>query len=84
MNCSGHCTDVATRSGPVRAGFARAIAGVLAFASAGARGKRPPVGPEGLRRRAFRFPDIADGAGNARGVRSELGADVRRDGGRGG
>ena len=53
MNCSGHCTDVATQSGPVRAGFARAIAGVLAFASAGARGKRPPVGPEGLRRRAF-------------------------------
>ena len=53
MNCSGHCTDVATQSGPVRAGFARVIAGVLAFASAGARGKRPPVGPEGLRRRAF-------------------------------
>ena len=53
MDCNGHCTDVATRSGPVRAGFARAIAGVLAFASAGARGKRPPVGPESLRRRAF-------------------------------
>ena len=53
MNCSGHCTDVAMQSGPVRAGFARAIAGVLAFASVGARGKRPPVGPEGLRPRAF-------------------------------
>ena len=53
MNCSGHCTDTATQSGPARTGFTRAIAGVLAFASAGARGKRPPVGPEGLRRRAF-------------------------------